>query len=631
MRIASHPPVFHSEYLTALLRSIDESVVATDENFIIQYWNRRAEEIFGYTSAEAIGKRGYTILKFIYPAHSEEKARTDLLEKGYWKGNIHFLTNEGKLLLIDASVTVIKNPKGKTIGYVGVHRDITELNETKTELSTFLSIISSVDDIFFVINKDLQLVHIDEKANKKIKETYGFTYKSGDNVISKLPQHRKEQIRECFQTALSGQKCTYQLEIKVKNKNIWIQASYFPVKNSEGFITHACCLVRDITPQKSIEQLNELLYRSKKLFETFMDNSPILSWITGEDGTLNYINPSYAKTFKLKKTDIGKHLADVFPSHFAESYIEHDKLVRASTKILRTIEKGVTPDGQEHSYQIIKFPILSEGKFYVGGWAIDITEETLLKQSLTQSLRQLQLSEKHLKKSLEKEHQLNEMKSRFVSMASHEFRTPLSTILSSLYLLEKYMADIIDAHKNRHLSRIKEAVYHMNTLLDDFLSLGKLEEGKAVVHSTRFNIKDLITNITEELNPLLKKGQILRYVHEGLTVIEQDKKLLKTILLNLIVNAIKFSQENKKISITTFVEQKKVLIKIKDRGIGISRIDQKHLFESFYRATNAQNIQGTGLGLHIVKKYVNLLNGTIRIISKLDKGTTVIIGLPANN
>ena len=233
--------------------------------------------------------------------------------------------------------------------------------------------------------------------------------------------------------------------------------------------------------------------------------------------------------------------------------------------------------------------------------------------------------------SAAKEHSLNDMKSRFVTMASHEFRTPLSTILSSTFLLEKYTTTDQQANRQKHIMRIRESISHINALIEDFLSLGRLEEGKTVIYESSLNLKELITETVKELEPIKRPGQVVNIEHFGATEIVTDKKLLKNIISNLLNNAFKFSAENKTILIKSVVEKGEIIISITDEGIGISREDQKHLFESFYRGKNAVNIQGTGLGLHIVKRYTQLLNGDIKIESSLDKGTSVTVTLKNTN
>lgn len=629
MQTSADSAVFHAEYLSALLGSIDESVVATNENFIIEYWNKGAQQIFGYTAQETVGQKAATIFNFIYQPEQEQQARSELITKGHWKGRLNFRDKNHVLKLADASVTAVKNKDGNVIGYVGVHRDITEFDQAKTSLQTLLSIMSSMDDSFFIVDRDLRIAHINEKTNQNTLEMYGFTYKVGDMVAEKLPAYRKEQIKDCFRVALQGERNSYTINILTpKGNSMWIQATYFPLINEQGIIAHACALVRDITAQKEIEIVNEKLYKSRHLFETFMENSPILAWITDSKEIIRYLKPHYLQSHQLQKQAIGKSIFEVFPVHIANVFKENNQKVMALNEVIETTEKSMLEDNKEHIYRVIKFPLHSNDETLVGGWAVDITEEIELRETLTKSLDRLKRSETELKDALAKEHQLNDIKSRFVSMASHEFRTPLSTILSSSFLLEKYNTGEYQANRSKHLHRIKEAVHHTNSLLEDFLSLGKLEEGKTNANFSEFNLPELIHNVVEELELIKKNGQEIVFFHKGPNKIVNDNKLVKAILINLLSNSIKFSEENRKICINSHATKKEVTITIKDEGIGISKKDQEHLFESFYRGRNAQNIQGTGLGLHIVKRYLQLLQGEINLQSVMGKGTTVTVVLP---
>lgn len=256
-----------------------------------------------------------------------------------------------------------------------------------------------------------------------------------------------------------------------------------------------------------------------------------------------------------------------------------------------------------------------------------VEERTLI---LREALQRLEESQKELSEALEKEKQLNEIKSRFVSMASHEFRTPLSTVLSSASLLGKYTTTEDQDKRSRHIDKIKASVKHLNDILEDFLSLGKLDEGKVESHSTEFNLAEFINELIEEIKGLLKKGQQFHFDYKGNQEVSSDKKLLKNILINLITNAIKFSGEDTKIEITATVNDMKGIISVCDHGIGIPREDLEHLFSSFYRGGNVLNIQGTGLGLHIVKRFVELMSGSVAIESELGSGTTITITIPVN-
>ena len=259
-------------------------------------------------------------------------------------------------------------------------------------------------------------------------------------------------------------------------------------------------------------------------------------------------------------------------------------------------------------------------------------ESTVIQRTteLQKTLFELEASKEHLTKALEKEKEVNDLKSRFVSMASHEFRTPLSTVLSSISLLAKYNTTEDQPKRDKHIDRIKSSVKTLTDILNEFLSLGKIEEGKVEVKSELFDISQFIKNIINEMNILLKQGQEIKSHHLGKTTTYTDSSLLKHVLINLISNAIKFSPENATITISCEVDDEKTTINITDQGIGIPKSDQIHLFERFFRATNATNIQGTGLGLHIVGRYIEILSGSISYQSEIEKGSTFKIVLPSN-
>jgi signal transduction histidine kinase len=210
-------------------------------------------------------------------------------------------------------------------------------------------------------------------------------------------------------------------------------------------------------------------------------------------------------------------------------------------------------------------------------------------------------------------------------MASHEFRTPLSTILSSASLVAKYKQTEEQDKRDKHIQRIRSAVNNLTDILNEFLSIGRIEEGKVQANFSSFNVQEHIQLVCNEMTTILRKGQSFSYTHKGDTRVYLDLSLLRNVLINLLSNAIKFSPENAVITVGSEVDQKTILISVKDNGLGIPEDDKKHLFERFFRANNVTNIQGTGLGLHIVSKYVELMNGTIAVDSELEKGTTFTI------
>ncbi|MEO8710728.1 MAG: PAS domain-containing sensor histidine kinase [Parafilimonas sp.] len=247
---------------------------------------------------------------------------------------------------------------------------------------------------------------------------------------------------------------------------------------------------------------------------------------------------------------------------------------------------------------------------------------------LRETLSALEKSKIELSEALKAEKDLGELKSRFVSMASHEFKTPLSTILSSSFLLEKHNDSNEPGKRTKHIERIKNAVGDMKDILDDFLSLDKIEEGLIKTNiqwASASDCVEIIESVINEMHVNLKNGQQIIFKYDGSENVKLDTHLLKNICINLLSNAIKFSPENTQVEVDCSFKKNKFSLFIKDHGIGIAEEDRQHLFERFFRAKNAFNIQGTGLGLHIVAKYLELMKGSIEIESELDKGSVIVI------
>lgn len=230
-----------------------------------------------------------------------------------------------------------------------------------------------------------------------------------------------------------------------------------------------------------------------------------------------------------------------------------------------------------------------------------------------------------LSEALQKEKELNLMKSRFVSMASHEFRTPVSGILTSANLLSKYTTTEDQPKRDKQIANIISSVDMLIGILNDFLSVGKIDEGKVMVRLSALNIKEYLEKILMEMRAIIKNGCRIEYRHEGGDIIYSDAILLRHIIINLISNAEKFSFDNGVVEILTRNTDEAFTLSVKDYGIGIPEEDKEYLFGLFFRGANAGNVQGTGLGLYIVAKYTELLNGKIEYKTALNKGTEFIL------
>ena len=239
-------------------------------------------------------------------------------------------------------------------------------------------------------------------------------------------------------------------------------------------------------------------------------------------------------------------------------------------------------------------------------------------------------AEEEVRKALEKEREFNDLKTKFVSIASHEFRTPLSAVMSSASLINQYNARGESDKVDKHVQRIKSSVNHLTSILNDFLSLGKLEEGVVEIAQEEIDLHEFTQSVSEEMAQTFKPGQTLK-VNNGRGVLKSDPRILRNILFNLISNASKYSDAGRNIHLTLKTTDKDFIFSVQDEGIGIPIEDQRHLFERFFRASNSGNIQGTGLGLNIVRRYVELLGGEISFASTPGTGSTFTVSIPINS
>lgn len=362
---------------------------------------------------------------------------------------------------------------------------------------------------------------------------------------------------------------------------------------------------------KGISHFDDLASR----FQTIVTNAVDGIITINEKGIMESINPAALQIFGYEQNEVlGFNISLLIPESdtlkqdtFVDNYhpVLQDKIIGKGREVI-----GKRKNGSSFPFLVSFSEVIHENKKIFIGIIHDISEL------------------KEVKEALIKERELSELKSRFVTMASHEFRTPLSAILSSISLIARYNENEDVDKRMKHVNRIKSSVDNLTTILNGFLSLSKLEEGIIMVDDVTFDIMELSEDVMDELNGILKSGQKFIYKHIGQKIsVFLDMNLLRNIMLNLVSNAIKYSTERKNIWITSNIENNQLILIVRDEGIGIPEYEQKYLFSRFFRAQNATSISGTGLGLNIVKKYLDLLNGEIAFISN-HEGTTFTVKIP---
>lgn len=364
-----------------------------------------------------------------------------------------------------------------------------------------------------------------------------------------------------------------------------------------------------------------------------------------ERGKIESLNPAALKLFGYTIEDvIGQNISKLMPEpdkgrhdgYLAKYHDTGEKHIIGKGREV----KGLRKDGTTFPFRLAVSEVQYESRKIYTGFIHDLSKEKEAEERLqdyaaelenlveerTKSLKKtvtaLREAKEEVSLSLEKEKELNQMKSRFVSMASHEFRTPLSSVQLSASLIEKYAQPFQNANIEKHVHKIKNAVGNLTTILNDFLSLERLEAGRVDPAFQPFDLVKLSEEITEEMQMIAKQDQHIIYQHTGLeSMVLLDQNLLKNCMINLINNAIKYSGENTFIEFNTEINEHQCLVTLKDNGIGIPDTDQRYLFQPFFRAHNTGNIPGTGLGLNIVLRYVGLMNGEVQFESKINEGT----------
>ena len=406
-----------------------------------------------------------------------------------------------------------------------------------------------------------------------------------------------------------------------------------------------------------IDQLKQSelkIAQDKQRFTALLEHASMGILETNHRGEIIDINLSALKLFGYEKVEVlNKKIEMLIPARFHGKHEEHRKqyLLHPNNRPM-----GLGMDlfaakksGEEFPVEVSLTNYMLNDESYVVAFISDITirkkNEVEIKKlndeleeivelrtgELKYAIQQLEISREELYRSLEKEKELSELKSRFVSMASHEFRTPLSTVLSSAYLLEQYNTGADSTKQQKHIQRIVSSVNMLTDILNDFLSVGKIEEGKIHVKYQKFDIYKLVLSVIDEIRVSLKKEQYVQYEHFGAPEVILDISLLRHIIMNLISNASKFSPPTGSINVIPSQENGLLKLSVEDHGTGISPEDQQHLAERFFRGKNAVNIQGTGLGLHIVSKYVELMNGSIKCDSVLHEGTIFTLSFNQQN
>ena len=363
--------------------------------------------------------------------------------------------------------------------------------------------------------------------------------------------------------------------------------------------------------EQIVTERTKELYESKQLYESISKHFP-----TGAIYVLNLdFKIDYADGMEFVR--LNHDPQEIIGEDYVEINLENRR--RLLNMLNKLIEEGaVAPE----------FIFKDEEHYKVNASLLKDTSGKLSRILIVENnITQQKKTEESLEKNIEEQRRLNLLKSRFVSFASHEFRTPLTTMNSSADLIRRYLEMGENEKIHKHISRIQQSVVYMTSLLNDFLSLDKIDSGVVTLNKQSIDLSKLLEECLEETAGLKKAKQQIE-IQNGLEQIESDPFLLKSILINLISNGLKYSGDQGLVTVSTLMVKDEFQICVNDNGMGIPHAELQNLFTRFFRASNAQEIKGTGLGLHIVSRHVDMLGGRITCESEEGVGTQFCIYLP---
>ncbi|MFB2877974.1 PAS domain S-box protein [Floridanema aerugineum] len=606
--------------LQALIFASPRAIFTLDLNGNVKLWNPAAERIFGWTEAEVCDRPNP-----IVPEDKIEEFQT--LKQSILQGTIHYTgelrrqKKDGTPIDISFSAASLKDSEGNVNGLVAVVADITEQKRQEEQLRLLQSVVVNTNDAVLIT----EAAPIDEPGPRILYANKAFTNMTGytlEEVLGKNPRilhgakTDRNELKKVREALSHWESVTVEvINYRKDGSEFWVEFSVVPVADKTGWYTHWISVQRDITERKEAEAA---LRRSEERFRSLIENALDIITIIDADGTISYESPSVEKVLGYASADlVGKNIFE---------YIHPDDVTNA----LRTFTNTIQNPGTALSIEFRR-------RHKDGTWRIfeaisqnfvDYAETTRIFVNSRDITERKRLDEIRL--ALEREKELSALKVRFFSMASHEFRTPLSTILAAAQLLENSSSQSDQNEKiTRNLNRIQSSVKTMIQLLDDILTINRAETGKLEFKPQFLNLENFCLNLIEEIRLSQGTNHQIRFGCVGeCSRAYLDEKLLKSILSNLLSNAIKYSPQNSNIYFSLECDGNNTILRIRDQGIGISEADQKQLFEPFHRGKNVRNIPGTGLGLVVVKKCVELHGGSISLKSEVGVGTTFTVSLP---
>ncbi|MGW9685768.1 sensor histidine kinase [Flagellimonas sp. 2504JD1-5] len=619
----------NSEMFNLLSEGVSEGIIVVNERQQIVAVNSATNEIFGYDEDELVGQS----LNILIPSNYHHA------HGGHFKGfmkqggkrkmaegrELYGLRKNGEEFPIEAGLNPF-NING-TIYVMALIMDVSARKAIEKDLNLRSKALSSAINGITITDtqqQDNPVIYL----NAAFEKLTGYPKAEILNKNLRFLQRQdnnQQGVRDLHKAVRDGKSCEVEIRNYKKDGTLWWnKVSITPIKNSQGKVTHFVGIQNDVTDRIEAEEERN---HWNRIFEE----------------SLNEIYIIDSKTLKFLRTNQGaqknlgyeaEELQEFTPLHIKPNYN-----TSSFKKLISPLQSGkeekitfetihLRKDGSTYPVEVhLQRSFIGRQKVLVA-IIMDITDRKDYTAKLERTVAE---RTKQLRQALEKEKELNELKTRFLSLVSHEFKTPLSSILTSTTLLSKYTESEQQQRRDKHISTIRSKVKQLDSILNDFLSIERLETGKVNYNVEQFPLSKVVNQVVYDANLLLKSGQLINYPEDIDDVtITFDEKIFELMLSNLVHNAIKYSPENTTINLQVLKSNKCLQLIVEDQGIGIPEKEQKFIFNRYFRANNALLNQGTGIGLNIVKQHLENLGGNISFTSKENSGSTFVVEIPIN-
>lgn len=588
------------------------------------YVSPSTARVIGYQPDELVGRPGFTVIHPDQWAQMGEMMRQASQPQPQPLMQIFQVRHKaGYYILLEISMRAIFAETGEVIEFIGSAHDVTEQQLAEAALRAseekFRQVAENFDHLLFIHSPDNEtMLYINSAAERLTGIPRTQLFADSQSFLSHIHPDDLEfvQQQQSLSNLAEGRADLEYRFIRPDGRLRWFRFRSFPIRNEAGIIISRVGTLEDITERKQIElALQESEAKYRLLVETMRGGLVMFD----ANHKMVYVNDRFCELLARRRDEL------IGTSPFDHVDDANRALVIAQLERRRQLESSTyelaiqRPDGQQIYLLSQGSPLHDKAGNYNGGFAV-VTDITAHKEA-----------EATLRQALAKEKELGELKSRFVSIASHEFRTPLATISATTETLLTYRERLEPAQFNLRLNKILAQVGHMKEIMEDVLQLARIQAERVDFHGEEGDLSALCSDIIEEFRSRPGyQDRIISVPDQAPIRLYFDARLIRQVIGNLISNGLKYSTAEQPVLVTLHQEAEAVILQVTDHGIGIPNTDLKHIFEPFHRAQNVGTISGTGLGLSISKEAIKMHGGRIHIDTQLNLGTTVTVTLPIN-